>query len=149
MAIPARLDLLARRNTPFAREWAFSEDGEPLDFDGATVRLQVRQYGAQPGTALIDLEEVGAPQVEGLQVSPGSIRCWIDQTSLYFLPAGRPGADVVFAYDLIVQLPGSVAEPWAYGTFTVTPGVTDRLGLRVTESGTRRQTESGAYRTTE
>lgn len=147
MAIPARLDLLARRNIPFAREWTFTDEGEPQDFTGATVTLQVRQYGAQPGLALIDLVEVGADRTEGLRVSDGLISAWIDRTTLRFLPSGRPGADVVFAYDLIVALPGSVPEVWAYGTLTVTPGVTDRLILLTNETGAYLVTEDGAYLT--
>lgn len=146
MAIPVRLDLEARRNTPFSKEWPFTEEttGDPLDFTGATVAMQVRMYGAQAGAALIDLVEVGTAQTEGLTVDAGSILCWIDQTSLLFLPTGKPGADVVFQYDLVVQLPDEVAEVWAYGTFTVTPGVTDRLIILTNESNVP-LTGDGAY----
>ncbi|WP_420478223.1 hypothetical protein [Brevundimonas sp. FT23028] len=149
MAIPARLDLKARRNTPFSYEFTFSDDGDPQDFTGAVVAMQARLYGAQPGDPLIDLAEVFAPVTEGLIVEPGSVQVWIDEASLMTLPTGPAGSDVTLQYDLKVQLPGSVAEIWAAGTLTVSPGVTDRLTLLTNEGGAFLTNEDGAYLTGE
>lgn len=144
--IPAQLAIKARRNTPFIREWTFTDaDGEPIDFTGAVVEMQVRLYGAQPGDSLIDLNEVTEDQAEGLMVEDGSIRCWIDQSTLMFLPSGKPGSDVVFVYDLTVKQPDIVEEIWQYGTFTVTPGVTDRMIFLTNETAAYLLTEDGAY----
>ena len=142
--------LRARRNAPFAEALTYTNpDGSPFDFSGATAAMQVRQYGAQAGTPLIDLPETSLELTEGVLVGEGVLTVFIDEVSLKLLPVGAPGADVTFAYDLKVTLPGQPAEIWAQGPFTVTPGVTDRLGLRVTEDGGRRRTKSGAYRITE
>lgn len=151
MADPLRRDLVARRNTPFAFEWdAFVDaSGSPYDFALATVTMQVRQYGAQPGTALISLVEVGTDFTEGLIAEDGSIRAFIDIASLHFLPLGKPGEPVSFAYDVIVARAGIVPEIWVQGDFTVKPGVTDRLILLSTEADEYLLAEDGAYLETE
>lgn len=144
MAEPARVDLRARRNTPFTAVWSFTEDGEPFDFTGAVVTMQVRLRGAQPGDALIDLVEVATAETEGLLVAEGQITCWIDEAPLRLLPTGKAGADVAFTYDLLVTAPGRVEEAWAGGTFTVTPGVTDRLNFLIAGAGNY-LTAGGSY----
>jgi len=137
MAEPLRRDLIARRNTPFAEVWPFTDrdTAEPVDFTGATVSMQVRLYGAQAGDPLIDLAEVVAEQTEGLLTGTGEIAAWIGQTTLLALPRGADGAAVVFRYDLKVQLAGELAEVWTYGTLTVKPGVTDRLRILTNDAG--------------
>lgn len=151
MAEALNRPIVARRNTPFARVFPFTdtETDEPVDFTGATVAMQVRQYGAQPGDALIDLAEVGAELTEGLLVEEGQITVFIDRGSLADLPGGKPGASVIFEYDLKVRLAGRVEEVWAEGSFTVKPGVTDRRFIRSTEASARRVTEDGRIRVEE
>lgn len=122
--------LRGRRNAPFAQTWTYTDaDGEPLDFTGATAAMQVRHYGAQPGDSLIDLGVVTTALTQGVRIGAGTLSVFISRTALRFLPTGRPGTDVVFTYDLVVTLPDRVAEVWSQGRFTVSPAVTDRLGL--------------------
>jgi len=136
MAAPLNLPLRARRNAPFSRVWSFTDDdGDAVDLSAAVVTMQVRQYGAQPDTALISLIEVATANTEGLLVAGGNITAFIDETSLLLLPSGAAGKDVVFTYDLVVDLADRVAEVWAEGTFTVTPGVTDRLRILTNDAG--------------
>ena len=149
MATPTTAHLVARRNAPLAFEWpAFTDEaGAPVDFTGATLAMQVRQYGAQAGEPLVDL---GAPSVsdEGVSASGGVLSVYLDQAPLNVLPRKGNGQNDVFRYDLLVTLSGGVAEVWAQGDFTVKPGVTDRLGLRITDTGDYRVTDDGAYRVT-
>lgn len=124
-----RRDLIARRNAPFTDEWTYTaeDSDEPYDFSGATAALQVRQYGAQGGSALIDLPETSLELTEGVLVGEGVLTVFIDEATLQLLPQGKPGEPVIFTYDLKVTPFGSVEEVWSWGTFTVKPGVTDRL----------------------
>lgn len=146
MAQPLRRDLTARRNAPFAEVWTFTEeDGTPVDFTGATVTMQVRLYGAQPGDALVDLAAVGTALTEGLVVSAGQVAVFIDSTTLAFLPGSSPGATDKFEYDLKVKRTGIVAELWRYGLFSLKPGVTDRTFILATEADDFLLAETGAY----
>lgn len=150
MAEPLRRDLVARRNAPLAYEWSFTDDaGDPVDFTGATVTMQVRQYGAQAGSALISLVEVAeaTPPTEGLQAADGTISVAIDESTLLFLPTGKEGAVVVFEYDLVVELSGAVPEVWAYGSLTVKPGVTDRINFLTVSADNYLVRDSGPYLT--
>ena len=151
MADALRLDLTARRNALLAYEWTFTDDaGDPADFTGATVTMQVRQYGAQAGTALINLVEVAetTPATEGLQAVDGVVSVYIDEASLYHLPRGADGASIDFYYDLKVELSGVVAEVWAEGLITVKPGVTERTTYLVNASAEYLVNGAGAYLTT-
>lgn len=152
MAITLKRDLHGSRNAPLAWEWANIRDdaGELIDFTAATlVRMQARLYGAAPGDPLIDLVEVGAALTEGLVPGVGSITGHIDEATLRLLPAKAAGETVRFGFDVLIQLPGVVEEVWIEGSIWVAWGVTDRLGIRVTEDGAIRITESGAVRVTE
>lgn len=142
--------LRGRRNAPFSEVLTYTDDvGEPFDFSGATATMQVRQYGAQAGAALIDLAETSLELTEGVLVGEGILSIYIDEVSLKLLPTAAPGADVTFVYDLKVTLSGSPAEIWAQGPFIVSPGVTDRLGIRVTTETDIRITVDGSVRVTE
>lgn len=145
MAEPLNRPLRARRNTAFAQAFPFTdaETDLPVDFTGAAVAMQVRLYGAQAGDALITLSEVATPTTEGLLVEDGLITVFIDETSLSLLPRGKAGADIVFQYDLKVQLAGALAEVWAEGAFTVTPGVTDRLRILTNDAGAMLTSDAG------
>ena len=150
MTEPARRDLVARRNCPFSEVWSLTDDaGDPLDLTTATVSMEVRLYGAQPGSALITLAEQASEQTEGLYIDGGSVTPWIDEAVLRLMPEGGEGQSVAFVYDLKVQPSGEVAQLYRYGFVTLKPGVTDRLGLRITEAGDVRVTEDGAIRVTE
>lgn len=147
MAEPLNQPLVARRNATFAKVWAFTDaNGDPVDFTDATVSMQVRLYGAQPGLAKLDLEAVGEALTEGLLVEDGTITLFVERGTLADLPRGRPGAAVVFQYDLKVQLDGEIEAVWAEGLFTVKHGVTDRRFIRITEASARRVTEDGRVR---
>lgn len=150
MAEPTRLDLVARRNAPFRLDdpWTFYEDGSPIDFTGATVSMQVRLYGAAPGEPLIDLDAVGATLTEGLLLGAGTVSPFIDEATLALLPRGKDGDTVALSYDLVVDLADRSAEVWQYGLFNVKPGVTDRLGLRITDDSSYRVTDDGSIRVT-
>lgn len=152
MAVPLTRDLVGRRNAPLAWEWAgiVDDEGVPVDFTAAEdVRMQVRLYGAQPGDPLIDLGPVEAALTEGLILGVGSIQGFIDEASLAILPEKAPGEAVRFAFDVLVDLAGVVPEVWVEGCLTVEAGVTDRLGIRITETDAYRVTEGGAIRVTE
>lgn len=146
MASPARLNLSARRNAPFAQTFNYAaDDGSPLDFTVGTARMQVRLYGAQAGSALIDLQGVGTALTEGLLLEVGSVTAFIDEATLKMLPAGKPGQPVALEYDLIIDLPVRVEEVWQQGDFTVKPGVTDRLTLLANETGGALTSDAGSY----
>lgn len=148
MADPGAEVLVARRNAPFARDWPFvDEAGDPLDLTGATARMQVRLYGAQPGSSLINLVPVVDDLTEGLTVSTGLIGCYIEELSLAFLPEGGAGDAVNFVWDLVVTLPGQPAEVWLQGPFTVKPGVTNRNLFLVDGSGAFLTDPTGALLT--
>lgn len=148
---PVTEPITARRNVPFAAEWSFDDEAVPVDFTGATVEMEVRLFGAQPGNALISLAEVGTEQTEGLFIGTGTIAPFIDALTLALLPAAPlAGGNAVFAYDLRVDLADRPSEIWRQGQFIVKPGVTDPFGvIRITESGAIRTTESGAIRVLE
>jgi hypothetical protein len=147
MTVPARRDLVARRDCPFAETWPFTdrETGDPIDLSTATVSLEIRLYGAQAGPALVTLAEVGSAQTEGLYVVGGEVTPWIEEATLRLLPDGKPGQDVAFRYDLKVQPAGEVPQVYAQGVFLLKPWITDRLNMLATEAGDLLATETGAY----
>lgn len=152
MAVTLKRDLTARRNAPLAWEWAgiVDDDDAPVDFTTATdVRMQVRLHGAAAGAALITLLPVEDELTEGLILEVGSIRGFIDEASLAVLPAGVAGRAVRFRADVLVDLDGLGPVVWIEGFLTVRAGVTDRLGIRITEAGRIRITETGSIRVTE
>ena len=58
MDIP-NVPLTAARNLDLREEYGLlDEDDGPLDLTSCTLKMEVRQYGAQPGLALISLSEV-------------------------------------------------------------------------------------------
>lgn len=151
MAEPLRRDLVARRNAPFAWEWAgiVDDNGAPVDFTAATdLRMHVRLYGAAAGDPLIGLAEVSAALTEGLIPGVGWIQGFIDEASLATTPTKAPGETVRFEFDLIAEFSGAVPEVWVEGFLTVDYGVTDRLGIRITDTGAVRITGDGSIRIT-
>ena len=93
--------------------------------------MEVRQYGAQPGLALISLSEVtdDSQGIRVLDAAAGHIRIVIAKATLAALPGGpvggtEPNQPDTFVYDLVIDRP-TPAEPLAMaGTFIVSPGVT-------------------------
>lgn len=143
MASPAWQGLQARRNAPYAEVFTFSERGPSLDLTGAVARMQVRLYGAAPYDALINLETVTEDFTEGLRIVDGTITPFIAEETLAALPKGLPGQPVTFLYDLVVLLPGEVAQVWREGPFIVKPGVTKRLPILTDEAGDLLTDEDG------
>lgn len=139
----AQTPLMARRNAPYGEVYSFSERGPSLDLTGAVARMQVRLYGAALYDALIDLETVTEELTEGLTISGGTITAFIAEESLAALPKGLKGQPATFLYDLVVLLPGEVAEVWREGPFIVKPGVTKRLPILTDEAGDLLTDEDG------
>lgn len=126
--IPETVALTARRNTPFAEEYEFTDEtGAAFDFTGCTGAMQVRLYGNAPGAALVNLANVGS-DIEGVWVrdpANGIISVRIDENTLIALPeASTPGAADVFAYDLIITWSDGLEECLMEGQFILNPGVT-------------------------
>lgn len=132
--------LAAWRNRAFVETYTLiGEDGEPLDLTDLTIRMEVRQYGAQPGAALISLGEVSSdiegiriydPETEAADPTKGRIRIIIDISTLAAMPGGptdgtEPNAPDTFVYDVVVT--GAMPfAPLAFGgSFAVWPGVTE------------------------
>lgn len=151
MAEPLSRDLHGHRIAPLMWEWSNirDADGALIDMSAGTARMQGRLYPAAPGVAPIDLAEVSEAATEGLILGLGSIQGFIDATTLYLLPRGRNGGTVRIPFDVVVTLPDRVDEVWIQGALVIAPGVTDRLGMRITEGGDVRLTESGKARVTE
>lgn len=129
---PAIVPLEAWRNARFGEEYYFTDDaGASVDFTAYTAKLQVRQYGAQAGAAIIDLANVGT-DVEGVRIlepALGIIRVRIDEATLTaayaaLIGGNEAGSAIALVYDLIVTPPGAGDQPWMQGSFTINPGVT-------------------------
>lgn len=123
--------LAAWRNRAFVEDYGLlGQDDGPFDLTGASLRMEVRLYGAQPGDALISLTEVGW-DVEGIRVIDavgGRIRIVISQNTLASLPGGptdgtEPNAPDPFVYDLVIARPIPADSLAMSGTFTLHPGV--------------------------
>lgn len=131
MDIPI-VPLTAARNLAFVyTAGLLGEDDAAFDLTGCTLKMEVRQYGAQPGAALISLAQV-TTDVQGVRVlnaTDGTICIRINQAALAALPGGpaqgsEPNAPDTFVYDLVITRP-ALAEPLALaGSFTLQPGVT-------------------------
>lgn len=135
---PANLDLIARRNAPFAQVFTFS-----ADLTGAVAKMQIRLYGAAPNLALIELEDGAEGFVDGLQIGDETITAFITEETLELLPRTAPGETDDFVYDLTVLLPGDVDQVWMQGDFMVKPGVTKRLPVLIDEDGDALTDEDG------
>jgi hypothetical protein len=128
---PAVAPITARHNAYFAQEFQFRDaDGQLIDLTGHTGRMQVRQYGAQPGDAIIDLNSVSS-DVEGVWVKDiHSLQVRIDRTTLaaaYAALSGgiAPGGNVLLEYDIAIDPPSSTEpEIWLAGGFTIKAGDT-------------------------
>lgn len=105
-------------------------DGNSLDLTGCTARMQLRQYGAQPGAALLTLSNQ-ASDAEGVWIvepSGGQYQIRVHKNTLTALygsqSAGLPaGAILTFVYDLIVTQNGT-DNVFQMGKFILQPGVT-------------------------
>ena len=131
MDIP-NVPLTAARNLDLREEYGLlDEDDGPLDLASCTLKMEGRQYGAQPGLALISLSEVtdDSQGIRVLDAAAGQIRIVIAKATLAALPGGpvggtEPNQPDTFVYDLVIDRP-TPAEPLAMaGTFIVSPGVT-------------------------
>ncbi len=131
MNIP-NVPLIAARNTDMREPFGLlGEDDGPLDLSAATLKMQVRLYGAQPGAALVSLVEV-TDDSEGIRVvdaAGGIIRISIDQDTLADMPGGptagsEPNQPDTFVYDLVITWAAPIEPVAMAGTFTLYPGVT-------------------------
>ena len=130
---PGTLNLTAYRNVPFLEAIRFVG----LDFTGGTFALQVRDYVAAEGSALLTLGNATAgtqglsvvvTEEDGLDVSTLTIQ--IDEATIDALrpwPANgqkaKSGA-VALRYDLIITATGLPKSRWLEGAFTIAEGVT-------------------------
>lgn len=130
---PLRRDLVHRsRTAPFIREWAFLDGNAPVNFTGASARMELRQYEGQPGAALASLPTV-TTDILGLRFFKyrddavlDAIRVRLPAANLAALPGlNQPdaGAAQIYHYDLLMTLSGQPEQPWLLGTFTLYPGV--------------------------
>ncbi|MGE4321916.1 MAG: hypothetical protein AB7E60_02680 [Sphingobium sp.] len=129
----------AWRNRAFREPYELhGEDDAPFDLTGKSIRMEVRQYGAQPGDALVTLELVTS-DVQGIRVidpldgstdpTRGIIRILIDQATLAAFPGGpvqgtEPNQPDRFVYDLVVYRAAPDEDLAFGGTFTLWPGTT-------------------------
>lgn len=124
---PATIELIGRRNASFVEEYVFKVDNVAVDFSGCTARMQLRHYGNETGSPLLDVTPVSS-DVEGVWIRDavnGLIQVRINQSSLSGLPTrvsteSRSG----FAYDLRLTWPDSVQDVLMEGTFVLKAGVT-------------------------
>lgn len=130
MTARRREDLHARRNATFAGEFICTHaDGSPVDFTDADAVLEVRLHGAAPGDALIRLEVVADPALQGLYLSEGSIQYRAHEVEMELLPSARVSASSSFVFDLVVTLPDTVPSNWRWGTLHLAAGVTRRISF--------------------
>lgn len=130
---PANVPITVWRNADYAETWVIAEsfdaDGNavnPVDLTGYTFAMQVRLYGLAGGSALISLATV-TTSVQGIRIvdaEAGQIEIRVTDATLETLPAGKAGAAVTFAYDLLLTDPSGFEQAYAYGDFIVQPGVT-------------------------
>lgn len=129
MATPAKKTLMGRRNAPF--EWKFQVmDGlTPINITGYAFSMQLREYGAQAGTALVDLGMTTTVNAKGIRIADaaeGRIHIVIPETDINGLPGvHQPSAnsEQSFPFDLRVSPPSGLASVWIEGLFIVQPGV--------------------------
>ncbi|MGK2908565.1 MAG: hypothetical protein ACSLE1_01975 [Sphingobium sp.] len=136
MTIPAKFALRGRRNAFFGQEWQFTADTElgavePVDLTGHTAFLQLRLYGAQPGSAKVNLPSVSS-NIEGVWIiapTEGRIQVYATEASMaaaYTALSGgvEAGANIRLQYDLVIRDPMGWDDVWVEGDFTINPGVT-------------------------
>ena len=130
---PVRYDLLWRsRAATLIQEWAFLNGNAPVNFTGASARMQVRMYEGAVGSDYISLPTVTTDTL-GIRFFKyrddavlDAIRLRIPVSNLAALPGlnqPEPGAAQVYRYDLLMTLSGQPEQPWLWGTFTLYPGV--------------------------
>lgn len=127
------MHLRAWRNARFAEEQQYVESGLPFDFTAYTdgdALLEVRQYGAQAGDAVISIGKVTseAEGVRFLEPGAGILKLRIDQATLAAAwddLGGGPetGDPIALVYDLRLTGPDDAEELWLQGNFTLYPGV--------------------------
>ena len=129
---PLKRDLVHRsRSAPYVQEWAFLNGNAPVNFTGASARMQLRHYQGAPGLALISLPTVTS-DILGLRFFKyrddavlDAMRIRIPAANLATLPGihtPEAGDPQTFAYDLLMTLSGQSEQPWLFGTFTLYPG---------------------------
>lgn len=131
MMTPAIEPLTARRNARFDQEWEFTDNDDPFDLTGWTGAMQLRLYGAQPGSAKVDLGNVTS-DAEGVWIREptfGIVRVRIDQATLQsayelLIGANEAGSAARLEYDLRMTTPTGAEEVWMAGEFILEAGVT-------------------------
>lgn len=129
--IPATVQIAVWRNARYAEEFEFKIDGEPYDLTGWAGSLQVRLYGAQPGSAVITLANVGS-NIEGVWINDPTLGCLqvrIDEATIAAAwtaigGGAEAGEAARLKYDLVMTPPGGGDEVWIQGDFIIEPGVT-------------------------
>ncbi len=130
---PLKRDLVHRsRAAPYVQEWAFLDGNAPVNFTGASARMQLRHFEGSPGAALINLATV-TTDILGIRFFKyrgdailDAIRVRIPANNLAALPGlhtPEAGDPQKFSYDLLMTLSGKPEQPWLFGTFTLYPGV--------------------------
>lgn len=133
MIYAGKLDIYANRYQPFS----YLIDAPGLDFTGATMAMQVREYPDAQGAPLLDLSNA-TPPAQGLSVSvamdgegipTSTFRIIINETTIEGLvapPVGFNdcGNDVTLYYDLVITGGGYPKTRWAQGKFIILAGVT-------------------------
>lgn len=122
----ANFDLRYPRNLGVQDSFTF----QSLDLSGANLLMQVRLYPDAPGDALITLETDGlTPNPnESLGVNTNAPALPSVSEVIYYIktetiqglpPAGKPGGDAVFYYDLITTGVGSAMFQLVKGKFII------------------------------
>ncbi|WIW88952.1 hypothetical protein K3M67_02940 [Sphingobium sp. V4] len=133
MINPAQQALTAYRNRVYSETLTLTGEEGVDDWTGYTARMEVRHYGAQPGSALISLATVMSGQGLVLTVGPNhvlTIAPRIEQATLAALPGGTSsdavtgGDDAIFFHDLLLIAPDGDADALRQGAFNLKPGVT-------------------------
>jgi hypothetical protein len=127
--MPYDLPLRMRRNEdPLRLQFNVTEDGTPVDMTaGYSVRMQVRAYPGQAGTALLSLSGAATAAGSVINRNANGFELVIHKADV---GAGTFPADLgerkpwVGAYDILVTEPGGDVTPWYAGSFTIDEGVT-------------------------
>lgn len=130
---PAELELRGWRNAAFpGDEIQPVYLGAPIDLTDRTYRMQVRRYGGESGTPLIDLETAASATAEGVwpideaegvfrvQIEPATMQAAYDAVATEI----EAGARAELVYDLIATDPDGFTFALIEGAFIIEPGVT-------------------------
>lgn len=113
-SVPITIALEIQQGDTWAKSFVWRRGGVPVDFTGATARMQFR---ASYGTAVVTLEL--STENGGIELlSDGRIKVNISATQAAALPASK------LYFDLEVYFPGGITKKPFKGTATVPAEVT-------------------------